>query len=518
MLLPKDLRVIFDPASDYLGGGPGYLLVLAIVVPVAGVLISFVLGGRNAERTALLITPLCAAIALAIVYEVWRTGKTVTYVLGGWQPPLGITLRADGISAVMLATTAIIITATGLFARADFQTPQRQSEARAPVVFWTLLLAAWAALNTVFLGGDLFNLYVALELMTFAAVPLVCLSGRAETITAALRYLVFALVGSIFYLLGTALLYGAYGTLDIILLHDRVRAEPAVWMAIALITAGLLAKTALFPLHFWLPPAHAGAPPAASAILSALVVKASYFLIVRTWFDVLPAGVRSGLAAQMLGAMGAAAILFGGIIALRQARLKLLIAYSTVSQIGYLFLMFPLIVGFDAQSWSNVAWTGGWIQLVSHAFAKAAMFMAAGLIAETLGHDRIADLNGIGRLLPVTVLAFAIAGISLMGVPPSGGFVAKWLLLTASVQEHQWWYALVVVLGGLIAGGYVIQVVTRMIAYPAQALTLSAKVSRRREAIPLALAVCAILLGLLPLQPSDFLQIGRPPALGSALP
>ena len=193
------------------------------------------------------------------------------------------------------------------------------------------------------------------------------------------------------YLLGTALLYGTYGTLDIVLLHERIGAEPAVWIAVALMTAGLLAKTALFPMHFWLPPAHAGAPAPASAVLSALVIKASYFLIIRIWFDVLP-GPRSVAAAQMLGTMGAAAIIFGSVIALQQARLKLLIAYSTVAQIGYLFLMFPLVVGFDAQPWGNAAWTGGWIQLFSHAFAKAAMFMAAGLIAEALGHDRIADL------------------------------------------------------------------------------------------------------------------------------
>ena len=120
----------------------------------------------------------------------------------------------------------------------------------------------WGALNAVFLGDDLFNLYVALELLTFAAVPLVCLDGRAETLAAALRYLLFALLGSVLYLLGAVLLYGAYGTLDIVLLSGRIRAEPAAWAAAALMTAGLLAKTALFPLHLWLPPAHAGAPAA----------------------------------------------------------------------------------------------------------------------------------------------------------------------------------------------------------------------------------------------------------------
>ena len=125
----------------------------------------------------------------------------------------------------MLVTTALVIGAVGLFGRADFQTPDGSAEARAPFVFWTLLLAVWAALNAVFLGTDLFNLYVALELLTFGAVPLVCLDGRAETIAAALRYLLFALAGSVLYLLGVALLYGAYGTLDIGLLSARVRAR-----------------------------------------------------------------------------------------------------------------------------------------------------------------------------------------------------------------------------------------------------------------------------------------------------
>ena len=243
-----------------------------------------------------------------------------------------------------------------------------------------------AALSLIFLGGDLFNLYVGLELLTFAAVPLVSLDGRPETLAAALRYLLFALFGSVFYLLGVALLYGAYGTLDIALLAPLVRPEPAVWLAAGLMTAGLLAKTALFPLHLWLPPAHANAPAAASAVLSGLVVKGSFFLVVRLWFDVF-ASLPGVIPGTILAALGSAAILSGSAVALRQARLKLLIAYSTVAQIGYLFIMFPLASG----PWAADAFSGGIMQALSHAFAKAAMFLSAGLIAESLGHDRIAD-------------------------------------------------------------------------------------------------------------------------------
>jgi formate hydrogenlyase subunit 3/multisubunit Na+/H+ antiporter MnhD subunit len=172
-------------------------------------------------------------LAIAIADALARSGDIVVYLLGGWVPPLGLALRADWLAAVMLVMTAVVICGIGVYARADFATPPDVSEARAPLVFWTLLLAVWGSLNLVFVSGDLFTLYVALELLTFAGVPLVCLDGRGETLRAALRYLLFALLGSMLYLLGTVMLYGAYGTLDIPLLATRVRAEPVAWTAAA---------------------------------------------------------------------------------------------------------------------------------------------------------------------------------------------------------------------------------------------------------------------------------------------
>jgi len=486
----------------------GLLLVMAIIIPVVGILIQFMLGGRFVNRIVFVVLPASFAVSVSIFAMIWSSGEPLVYVVGGWDPPLGIALRADGISAAMILTTAIVICATGIFARQEFSQPDDAPEARAPFVFWALLLAIWSALNAIFLGADLFNLYVALELLTFAAVPLVCLKGSEATFKAALRYLLFALLGSMLYLLGTAMLYGGYGTLDIALLSKQVRPEPVAWVAACLMTMGLLAKTALFPLHLWLPPAHAGAPAAGSAVLSALVVKGSFFLIARLWFDAMP-GLRDPAAAQLLAIMGSAAILFGSVLALRQQRLKLLVAYSTVAQIGYLFFLFPLVIG-AAEPWSGLAWTGGWLQLLSHAFAKAAMFMAAGLIAEALGHDRIADLGGVGRVLPLTLVTFGLAGLSLMGVPPSGGFTAKWMLLLASIMEGQWWWSLVMLAGGLLAGGYVFMVLGKAFSAAAEKPAIAMPVARSREVIALALALCAISLGFVPLQPSELLQIGRP--------
>jgi multicomponent Na+:H+ antiporter subunit D len=484
------------PVLDMATRTGGFLLVLSIAVPVASVLLAFAAGGRRVERIALVTMPLGLAIAVAIVVALGRTGGPLVYLLGGWAPPLGVALRADGLSAVMMAITAIVICVVGVFARADFRTPPGLLEARAPFAFWILLLAIWGALNTVFMAGDLFTLYVALELLTFSAVPLVCLDGRAETLQAALRYLLFALLGSVLYLVGTGLLYGAHGTLDIVLLSHRVQAEFVTLIAAALMTVGLLAKTALFPLHLWLPPAHAGAPAAASAVLSALVVKGSFFIVVRLWFDVMPA--LPGLpATQLLAALGAAAIVLGSVVALRQERLKLLIAYSTLAQIGYLFLMFPLAFNAAAaQLESGGALTGGLLQTISHATAKAAMFLAAGLIYAALGHDRIAGLGGVGRVLPMSLLAFALGGIALIGVPPSGAYLAKELLLQAAAETEQWWWAIVIQAGGILTGSYVVLVLAFALAPSDEPLTRQAPISRIAEAAALALAMCSLLLGL----------------------
>ena len=490
-----------DPASvsDAVTTGGG-LLVLALVVPVAGVLLAFALGKRQAERVALITMPLGLTIAIAIAVTLAQTHAPLVYLIGGWAPPLGVALRADALSAIMMAITAVVMCAVGAFARTDFRSPTEPDEARAPFAFWILLLAVWGALNTVFVGGDLFTLYVALELLTFAAVPLVCLDGRGETLQAALRYLLFALLGSVLYLVGTALLYGSYGTLDITLLSREIEAQPATLIAAALMTVGLLAKTALFPVHLWLPPAHAGAPAAASAVLSALVVKGSFFIVVRLWFDVMPA-LPGRPSTVLLAAFGAAAIVFGSVVALRQERLKLLVAYSTLAQIGYLFLMFPLALDPGSEQLrAGAALTGGLLQTVSHATAKAAMFLAAGLIYMALGHDRIGGLAGVARALPISVLAFALGGVALVGLPPSGAYLAKELLLHAAAQTGQWWWAVVIQAGGVFTCSYLLLVLLHAMAPADARVTLRVPVPRVAEAAALALALCSLLLGLFPWQ------------------
>jgi multicomponent Na+:H+ antiporter subunit D len=213
-------------------------------------------------------------------------------------------------------------------------------------------------------------------------------------------------------------------------------------------------KTALFPLHFWLPPAHASAPAPVSAVLSALVVKASFYLVLRLWLDVFAEAVTPA-AASLLGVLGAGAVLWGSWRALRAERLKLLAAYSTVAQLGYLFLFFPLLQALPPGAARDLAMGGLIILALTHGFAKAGLFLAIGIIQQRSGHDIIRELDGTAKRLPATTFAIALAGVALIGLPPSGTFLGKWQLLGAAFTTGQWWRVVVAVIGSLLAAAYI---------------------------------------------------------------
>ena len=470
-----------------------------VLLPLAAALVAFL---RRTAAVAFAGAAATVAAAAGLTVELVRHGP-YHHAIGGWGAPLGIGLHADGLSLLMVWMTAVVGALVTLYAAVYFREhPERAQR------FWPLWLFLWSALNALFLGADIFNLYVTLELVGLAAAALTALAGDPRALNGAMRYLLVSLLGSLLYLLGVALLYHAYGTVDIALLGQRLQPGPASHAALAVITAGLLLKTALFPLHFWLPPAHASAPTPVSALLSALVVKGSFYLLLRLWLELFAAGAPA--AAPLLGSLGAAAILWGSVQALRQHRLKLLVAYSTVAQLGYFFLAYPLLAAGGGPAWSGMIYL-----VLSHAPAKAAMFLAAGNILQAGGHDRIAELDRLVQRLPMSMAAFGIAGISIMGLPPSGGFLGKWLLLEAAIGQGHWLLAAVMVAGGLLAAAYVFRVVgyafTR--AHPRERGRL---VPPALEWTALALALGAIAIGLAPAGPLALLEIGAPAgAVGS---
>ncbi|MFT7243365.1 MAG: multicomponent Na+:H+ antiporter subunit D [Candidatus Azotimanducaceae bacterium] len=425
------------------------------------------------------------------------------YSFGGWGAPLGIDLAIDGFSALMLALTASITLVLTVYSCYYFSEPHSGSDQT--VRFWPLWWLLIMGINGLFLSGDIFNIYVTLEIIGLASVALVALDGSRAALTAALRYLLVGLLGSLCYLLAVALLYRAYGTLDLAQLSAIAEPTAITWAALGLITTGLLLKTALVPLHFWLPLAHGSAPAPVSAILSALVVKTSFYLLARFWLDALaPAATDYGL--LMLGILGALAIFWGSIQALRAKRLKFLVAYSTVAQLGYLFLLFPLVIstgdtrsaGLTGPAVSAVAYF-----IVAHACAKAAMFLAAGNIMRMVGHDEIDRLHGLGKDMPLSLFTFAIAGASLIGLPPSAGFISKWLLLNVAIDTAQWWWVIIILGGGLMAAMYVFRILNiAFISVEDKARTelqLSANGLQQGavKKLPMLMPLCAFLLAML---------------------
>jgi len=247
-------------------------------------------------------------------------------------------------------------------------------------------------------------------------------------------------------------------------------------------------------LHFWLPPAHASAPAPVSAVLSALVVKAAFYLLLRLWLDVFPA-VVTAQAAAVLGMLGAGAILWGSWRALHAERLKVLAAYSTVAQLGYLFLFFPLLQALPSDASRDLALGGLVILALTHGFAKAGLFLAIGVVQQRSGHDTIRDLDGTAQRLPATTFAIALAGVALIGLPPSGAFLGKWQLLAGAFAAGQWLWILVIVIGSLLAAAYVFRVLGHAFGhgpYPSVAVA----VAREEWPALMLTALAAVVLGL----------------------
>lgn len=460
-------------------------LVGLILLPLASGAAAFLLGpGRGA---GLCIASQAAALFFALqLADSVLAGDIARHRIGGWGAPLGIDLTADGLAAAMLLLTQAVALPLALYARAYFRPDS--AEVR---YFWPLFGLLLAGLNALFVSTDLFNLYVTLELVGLAAVGLVGIGGGALQIAAALRYLFATLLGSGAYLLGVALIYGAYGSVAVASLTPLVAAEAPtlVGLAAGLMLLGLLLKTALFPCHYWLPPAHGGAAAPVSALLSALVVKASFYLILRLWLGPLaPLAASHPLLPWLPALLGAGAILWGSWQAIRAPRLKTMIAYSTVAQLGYLFLIFPLLGTPGGRA-------AGILHAVAHGLAKAAMFTAAGVLIKATGQDRIAALAGAAQQLPLTLFAFGLAGVTLMGLPPSAGFLAKWQLLDAALGQGYWGIVLITLSGGLLAAVYVFRVLRQAFLLTSSKTTV-APVPRTLEWTAFGLAGASLLLGL----------------------
>lgn len=469
-----------------------------IWLPLAAAVASFVAGAGRARRALGLAASVAMLLPALLVFEAVRRDGPQRYLVG-WPAPLGIELRADLLSAALVLLTACVGLLVAAYASASLMDPPSQHAVDPPAAFWSLWLLLSAGLNALYLSTDLFNLYVALEMVTLSAIGLVSIPGTRATIGAALVYLLATLVGSLAFLFGVALLYGAHGTLELYELGRLLEGGPLAWSAMGLMTLGIMVKAAFFPLHFWLPDAHGHALPAVSALLSGLVVKGGFYLLVRVWFDAFPNVLLPsfGLALGLLALVG---IVWASLHAVSEGRLKRLLAYSTVAQLGLMLLTVPLAIagpggGVGASITPGVE--PGLALALSHGLAKAALFLSAGAFIHAAGSDALSELGGVARRLPLALLAFALAAWTLLGLPPSGGYEAKALFEQAAAVGPIPWQ--LVVQGGTLLTALYLGVALRAAFEPAAARKRLRAVPLALQIPPLLLAALAVGLGLLPL-------------------
>ncbi len=470
-------------------------LMLALVfIPLGTALIAVMLPPTR-RRWAVLLGGLAwpcvlVPLSLAIARE-----QTLTLVFGGWSPPLGIGWRLDALGLVVLWVHALVGIAAlpGAWQRFEPEKPESGP-------FWSLWLILATGVNLATLAADLFNLYVALELTTLAAVALIATDDGIAALSAAMRYLLLAVLGSLMYVLGVGLVYAQTGSLA---MH-----QPGVVelnnVALVLMLTGLMVKAAIFPLHVWLPHAYSNAPGPVAAIMSAVVGKVALVALWRIWFET--AVDPPMLLANLLGLIGAGAIVYGAVAAYLQPRLKMVIAYSSISQFGFLLLLLPLAC--------QQAFQGAGFHLLAHGLAKASMFLAAANIVTVLGSDSIRHLPGLDKRMPLEAFTLALAGITLIGLPPSGGFTGKWMLLSAAWEVQGWFWMVLIVLSGLMSAAYIFRILALTCFHPARRAVhhLHARPPKITSFAALLLALLAVVIGLYPHPVLDLLGSGVPGA------
>jgi len=463
-----------------------------VLVPLVAALAALV-APAPARRWIALIATLAWPLALPALLGQLATGVAPGLVFGGWPVPLGIVWRFDGWSLVLVLVHAAV-------ALAALPAAWRQFAPGAPsaATFWPLWLVLGAGVNLAVLAADLFNLYVTLELTTLAGVALIAAEGSIAALVAAMRYLLLAVLGSLIYLMGVGLVYAETGSLALAAL-DALPATP-----MALMLTGLMVKAAVFPLHVWLPAAYGNAPGPVAALLSAVVGKIA---LVATWRIWLAAGGDHAPAAWVLGGIGALALFYGAMMAYLEPRLKTVIAWSSVSQIGLMLLLIPLA--------GLAAVQGAGFLMLAHGLATAAMFLAAANIVATLGSDSIRHLPGLDKRMPVEAFTLALAGVTLIGLPPSGGFVAKWMLLRAAWEVQSLVWMATIALSGLASAGYVFRILALTCFHPARRAVhhLHPRPQRLLSLAALGLALVAVVIGLMPHPLLDLLDRVSPGGL-----
>ena len=430
-----------------------HLPVLLVVIPlVAAPFAALVNRPRISWAIALCSAWWALYAALTLLRQVMADGP-IHYALGAWVAPYGIEYVVDPTNAWVLLIVALIGAVVTPYARLSIE--REVSEDRIPL-FYAAFILCMTGLLGIAITGDVFNVFVFLEISSLSAYALIALGPDRRALTASYQYLIMGSVGATFIVIGIGLMYVMTGTLnmaDLAEILPQLEANRTIPVAFTFLTVGITLKLALFPLHLWLPNAYAYAPSAVTAFIASTATKVAVYLLLRFFFTVFGVAFSFDVMQldKILMPLAIVAILTMSLVAIYQKNVKRLLAYSSVAQIGYMVLgiSFASVLGL----------TAGILHLFNHALMKGALFMAMGCVMYSVGSVRIERMNGLGRAMPWTMAAFVAGGLSLIGVPLTVGFISKWYLIQAALEQGLWPVAAVVLLGSLLAVVYIWKVV-----------------------------------------------------------
>ena len=399
-----------------------------------------------ARRQQALAEVLCIiTLLLLALMSVYSIGHSEIYNLGGWPTPVGIDMRLDALATLLLLAVNIVGFAVSLYS-VDYM---RRFTARSH--FYSLFLLMVTGMNGVILAGDLFNLYVFLEVAAIASYSLVAFGCAHEELEASFKYIVLGSLSSALILTGIALVYGMTGTLNLAHIAGRIAEngrDMPLLLAFGLFICGFSFKAALVPFHAWLPDAHPAAPAPVSAMLSGVLIKAiGIYVLARLAFNVF------GIAANELSLLrwlGLLSMVAGGLLAAGQKDIKRLFAYSSISQVGFMILGLGL--------GTPLGLVGGLYHLVNHAFFKSLLFLNAGAVEYATGTRKLEQLGGLNRLLPVTASTSMVGSMSIAGVPPFSGFWSKLIIVLACIESGYYGFATAAVLVSIVTLAYQLKV------------------------------------------------------------
>lgn len=430
-----------------------HLPILQVIVPLLAAPTAALLRRPTLSWAMAFLAALWAfGVSIALLSQVLATGP-ISYAIGGWAPPWGIEYRVDVVNAFVLLIVSGIATVVMPYAKASVE---REVHPDRIPLFYTALILCMTGLLGIAITGDVFNVFVFLEISSLSSYALIAMGQDRRALTAAYQYLIMGSVGATFIVIGIGLMYAMTGTLNMADLAQRL---PGVFntrtlpVAFAFLTVGAGLKLALFPLHLWLPNAYAFAPSAVTAFLASTATKVAVYMLLRFVLTLFGAAFAFDVMQVDLILMPLAlmAIVLMSVSAIYQADVKRLLAYSSVAQIGY------MVLGISLASVFGLA--AGILHLFNHALMKGALFMAMGCVAYRVGSVRIDAMAGLGKSMPFTMAAFVVGGLSLIGVPLTVGFISKWYLVRAALEQGMWPVAVVVLFGSLLAVVYVWKVV-----------------------------------------------------------